>query len=242
MKVLVTGGSRGIGRAIALAMAPGSVVGIAFRSNQDAAESAAAEVAAAGGTPVLLAGDLSDADVARRVVDDFVREAGGIDAVVCNAGITRDTLLGASEPADFDDVLATNLGATVNVCRAASRYLVSQRRGVIVTVSSVAAQKPGRGQGNYAASKGAVEAFTRALAVELAPRGIRVNGVAPGIIDTEMTRDLQALAPEELERRILLRRLGHPEEVAAAVAFLCSDAASYITGQILAVDGGFKLD
>ena len=120
--------------------------------------------------------------------------------------------------------------------------MVSRRRGAIVNVSSVAAQRPGRGQSNYAASKGGVESFTRALAVELAPRGIRVNAVAPGVIETKMSEEIRSLAPEEVSRRILLRRLGTAGEVANVIAFLCGDDASYVTGQVWSVDGGFKLE
>jgi 3-oxoacyl-[acyl-carrier protein] reductase len=169
-------------------------------------------------------------------------QLGPPDVLVANAGVARDTLLGASEPADFDAVLAVNLLGVVNACRAAARRMIARRRGVIVTISSVAAQRPGRGQSNYAASKGGVEAFTRALAVELAPRGVRVNGVAPGLVETDMTAALRALAPDELRRRVLLGRLGRPEEIARVVGFLASDDASYVTGQIWNVDGGFKLE
>ena len=127
-------------------------------------------------------------------------------------------------------------------CKEVSRLMLSRRRGSIVNVSSVAASSPGRGQSNYAASKGAIEAFTKALAVELARRKIRVNAVAPGIIDTQMTQELQAIAPEELKRRVLMGRLGRPEEVARVIAFLCGEDSSYVTGQVWRVDGGFKMD
>jgi 3-oxoacyl-[acyl-carrier protein] reductase len=166
---------------------------------------------------------------------------GPLEVLVCNAGITRDTLLGASEPEDFTDVISTNLFGVVHCCREASRRMMQRRRGSILNVSSVAGQRPGRGQSNYAASKGAVEAFTKALAVELAPRSIRVNAIAPGIIETAMTAELRAVAPEELLARVVMKRLGTAEEVARVAAFLCCDDASYVTGQVWNVDGGFKL-
>ena len=238
---IVTGGSRGIGRAIVeLLAAAGMDVVLTYR--QDSA--AAAEVVAAGQGLRIAAEplDVRDAAACAALVEKVVERTGKIDLLVNNAGVIRDNPLTALEDEEFRIVLETNMGGTFNMTRAVAPHMVAQRRGKIVNISSVAGEKGGRGQSNYAASKGAINAFTRAVAVELAPRGITVNAVAPGVVETEMSRDVRERASDAVLSRILLRRIGQPADVAYAVWFLASRYADYITGEILRVDGGFKME
>jgi 3-oxoacyl-[acyl-carrier protein] reductase len=240
---LVTGGSRGIGRAVVLALAKeGAKVAFVYKGSREAAESLAAEVSQAGGTAQALQGDVAQADAAARIVEKVLSDWGRVDILVNNAGIIRDGLFVRMEPADWDAVLATNLGGTFHFCRAvAGQMALRQRSGRIINVSSVAASYVNAGQANYAASKGAVNSFTRALAVELAGRNVTVNAVAPGFIETDMSEAVRNKAGDLIKKMIPAKRLGRPEDVAAVVVFLASPSASYLTGQIITVDGGLSL-
>ena len=240
---LVTGGSRGIGRAVVELLAgDGMQVIFFYRDNAAAAQDVRDAVIAAGGRCEGLPADVADADAVNAAVERVIDGHGRIDLLVNNAGIVRDNLLGMLEDEDLRAVLDTNVGGAFNVTRAVTRHMISKRSGRIVNLSSVAATKGGRGQSNYAASKGAIEAFTRAMAVELASRKITVNCVAPGVIETEMSQQVRDMADEQIKARILLRRYGQAQEVAHAVWFLASRFADYITGEVLHVDGGFKME
>ena len=252
---IVTGGSRGIGRAIVeLFAAEGVDVTFFYRDNA----TAAAEVVAAGKAGVgNSAGnafgnsvgritadqvDIRDSAACAAAVDRVAERCGRIDILVNNAGMIRDNQLAAMDDDDVKLVLDTNVGGVFNVVRAVAPHMIVQRGGKIINLSSVAGEKGGRGQTNYAASKGAINAFTRALAVELSSRKITVNAVAPGVIETEMSQDVREMAGDEVKARILLKRYGKPEEVAYAVWFLASRFADYVTGQIINIDGGFKME
>lgn len=238
---IVTGGSRGIGRAIAeLLAAAGMDVTFTYRDNANAANDVVEKNP--GKKIAAEKVDVRDSAACAAFVEKIFDRAGKIDLLVNNAGVIRDNPLAALEDDDVRAVLETNVTGAFNMARAVVPYMVSKRRGKIVNISSVSGEKGGRGQTNYAASKGAINAFTKALAVELAPRNITVNAVAPGVVETEMSQAVRDLAGDQVKSRILLRRFGKPEDIAHAVWFLSSTYADYITGEILHVDGGFKME
>jgi 3-oxoacyl-[acyl-carrier protein] reductase len=239
---LVTGGSRGIGRGIVKAfVAEGAKVAFVYRGNQAAADDLVREISQLGGTILALQGDVTSPEAAQACVERVEGEWDRFDILVNNAGIVRDDLFVRMEPEVWQSVLQTNLGGTYNFCRAVAYRLMKQRHGRIINISSLAAEHVNMGQVNYAASKGAINAFTRALAVELASRNVTVNAIAPGFIETDMSLAVRNKAGETIKKIIPMRRLGQPEDVAAVAVFLASPESSYITGQVLTVDGGLSL-
>jgi 3-oxoacyl-[acyl-carrier protein] reductase len=238
---IVTGGSGGIGRAI-VSMLASAGMDITFTYRQNSTASTASTSTASSGKVSSECVDIRDSAACAALAEKVFERTGRIDLLVNNAGVIRDNPLTALEDHDVRVVIETNVIGAFNMTRAVAPFMVSQRRGKIINISSVAGEKGGRGQTNYAASKGAINAFTRSLAVELAPRNITVNAVAPGVIETEMSREVRERAGDQVTSRILLRRIGQPEEIANAVWFLGSRYADYITGQILHVDGGFKME
>ena len=234
---LVTGGSRGIGASISRELGrAGAHVAINYRSDRDSAEALANEI---GG--ISLQADVASADAAKELVVSAETDLGPLDVLVNNAGITRDTLIARMSDDDWQDVLATNLGGVFNTCRAVARGMLKRRTGSIVNVSSVVGVRGNPGQVNYAASKAGIVGFTKSLARELGNRGVRVNVVAPGYIDTELTRVLPDEAKEMIRANTPLGRLGEPKDVAGAVRFLCSDEAGFVTGDVVLVDGGLGM-
>ncbi len=240
---IVTGGSRGIGRAIVQAFAAeGAKVAVVYRGNKDAADALVQEVAQAGGMAVAHQVDVTDLNAVQQCVERVEKDWGPTGLLVNNAGIIHDDLFVRLEPEAWHKVLATNLGGTYNFCRAVAYTMMKQRRGRIINVSSVAAEHVNMGQTNYAASKGAINAFTRALAVELASRGVTVNAIAPGFIETDMSAAVRNKAGDLIEKKYIpMKRLGQPDDIAKVALFLASDDAAYITGQVLTVDGGLSL-
>ena len=239
MIALVTGGSRGIGKAIALRLASeGAHVVVNYARNEPAAREVAAEIEKSGGKSSISRFDVSDFDTVQKKIEEVIEEHGGIHYLVNNAGVTHDTLLIRMNKEDWDRVITTNLNGVFNCTKAVTRTMMKQRFGRIINITSVVGEMGNSGQTNYAASKAGIIGFTKAAAREMAPRSITVNAISPGFIQTDITNEL----PEEIKKqyieKIPMGRFGSPEDVAGVVAFLTSDEASYITGEVIRVNGG----
>jgi 3-oxoacyl-[acyl-carrier protein] reductase len=239
--VLITGGTRGIGRTIAENFARrGATTLITYASSQSQADELVNSLRKEGGNVHAYKVDIKDTEAMDTMIDGIAKEFGQIDVLVNNAGIVRDTLILTMDKAAWTDVITTNLTGAYNTIRPISRLMLRKRSGAIINMSSIAASKPGRGHSNYAASKGGIEAMTRALAAELGGKGVRVNCVAPGMIETEMSQAVRDHAGDQILDSIVLKRYGKTQDIANAVMFLASDLSSYITGEVLHVDGGIR--
>jgi len=236
---LVTGASRGIGAAIATGLAGcGATVAVNYAGSQQAAEDLVARIESSGGAAFALKADVSDPEQASALVDAVIEKMGRIDVLVNNAGIARDGLLVRMSDEDWDAVISTNLTGVFRVTRAAAKHMMKARSGSIVNITSVIGLVGNAGQANYAAAKSGVIGLTKSVARELAPRNVRVNAVAPGFIETDMTAGLSEQVRELASAQIAMKRFGSPDDVSKLVCFLASDDAGYITGQTVAVDGG----
>ena len=239
---VVTGGSRGIGRAIALRLAEqGADVCISYKGNSAAADEVVAAVTAMGRRGLAVQADVAEMDAAKALIDAALEALGKIDILVNNAGITRDDLIMRMKPEDWTDVIDTNLSGTFWTIKAATRPMMKARSGRIINITSVSGQAGQMGQANYSSAKAGLIGLTKATARELASRGITCNAVAPGFVLTELTQDLDVKLLDGIKEATPLGRFATPEEIGAAVAFLASDEAAYITGQVLAVDGGLVM-
>lgn len=243
MIAIVSGASRGIGRAIAIRLARDyqAKLMLLYRSRAEDAEITRAACIEAGGEAEIQQTDVSDAAQAKAAVDACIERFGGVSVLVNNAGTTDDTLVLQMSDEQWHTVLRTNLDGMFYLARAVARPMLMKRDGRIINISSVSAKRPNRGQANYAASKGGMEAFTRAMAVEMGSKKITVNAVAPGVIETEMSARVREAAGKEIKRSIPMRRFGTVDDVAGVVSFLAGPDATYVTGQTIGVDGGVGL-
>ena len=238
---IVTGAARGIGKAICLALAEEGaiIVGVDVVAS-DKSEALVSEIKAMGGVAEAYQADVRDFEAIEKMAQHVIEKYNRLDILVNNAGVNRDALILMMTPEQWREVIEINLYGAFHCTKAVAQQMMFQKSGRIINISSIAGQTPGRGHANYAASKGAVNAFTRAAAVELAPKKVTVNAVAPGVIETEMSAEVMRRAKDLVMEHIPLKRLGRAEDVARMVAFLASDDAAYITGQIFNVDGGFR--
>ena len=239
---VVTGGSRGIGRAIALELAArGAAIVVNYHKSPEAADEVVKQIVEAGGKAAAFQADVSDFKQAESLIKFAIETFGDLRILVNNAGITKDTLIMMMSEADWDAVINTNLKSTFNCSKAAVKHMLRKRAGRILNIASVAGQMGNAGQVNYSASKGGQIAFTKSLAREVAARNITVNAIAPGFVDTEILADMSPDTLEAMLKLVPLARKAKPEEIAYAAAFLASDQAAYITGQVLGVDGGMAM-
>lgn len=239
---VVTGGARGIGKAIAQAyVAEGAKVAIVYRGSKEAADALVTEITGKGGVAKAYQCDAADRAAVNACVETILTDMNQIDILVNNAGVIKDGLFLRMEPEHWDLVVNTNLGGTYNFTKPIVESMFRARKGRIINLSSVAADRFNKGQCNYSASKGAINAFTKALAVEIASRGVNVNAIAPGFIETDMSETVRNLAGDTIKNAIPMKRFGKPEDIAKVAVFLASDESAYMTGQVLTVDGGLGL-
>lgn len=239
---IVTGGSRGIGRAICLELAKaGAMVVVNYAGNQEAAQQVVQEIVNQGGEATAFQADVANGEMVKQMIEEAIQKYGKVDILVNNAGITRDSLLMRMKDEQWKEVLDANLTGVFNCTKAAVKSMLKQKSGCIINITSVVGQTGNAGQANYAAAKAGVIGFTKTMAKELGSRNIRVNAVAPGYILTDMTDKLSHELKEQIKGQVPLERLGAPEDVASLVAFLVSDKAAYITGQVVNVDGGMVM-
>lgn len=239
---IVTGSAKGIGKGIATEFAKqGATVVINYCGSKEAALKTVEEIKAFGGKAIPYQADISDYEISKKMMDDIIKEYGAIDILVNNAGITRDNLILRMSESEFDDVIRTNLKGTFNCIKHVTKYMLKNKSGKIINISSISGVNGIAGQANYSASKAGIIGLTKSFAKEMSSKGININAIAPGFIETDMTKVLNDKYVEEIVNTIPSKRVGRPEDIAKAALFLASDMSDYITGQTLMVDGGLGL-